>query len=98
MTRQYGPGDGIHEHTTVDGRLIAGRYRLAEQLGSGGMGAVWAGRDTLVDREAALKEAHFPEHLEADGRARAARVERLLREAWAAARIDHPAVVTVHDA
>ena len=59
----------------VDGRLIVGRYRLAEQLGSGGMGAVWAGRDTLVDREVALKEAHFPEHLEADGRARAARVD-----------------------
>ena len=83
--------------TAVDGRLIAGRYRLAEQLGSGGMGAVWAGRDTLVDREVALKEAHFPEHFAADGRARAARVARILREARAAARIDHPAVVTIYD-
>ncbi|MDI5973999.1 hypothetical protein POF50_032440 [Streptomyces sp. SL13] len=83
--------------TAVDGRLIAGRYQLAEQLGSGGMGAVWAGHDTLVRREVALKEAHFPPHLAADGKAGADRVERLLREARAAARIDHPAVVTIHD-
>jgi eukaryotic-like serine/threonine-protein kinase len=44
----------------VEGRLVAGRYRLIRQLGSGGMGAVWAGHDTLVDREIALKEAHHP--------------------------------------
>jgi len=77
----------------AEGLLIAGRYRLAEQLGAGGMGAVWAGHDTLVGREVALKEAH----LAADGRVSAARVERTLREARAAARIGHPAVVTIHD-
>lgn len=81
----------------VDGRLIAGRYRLAGQLGTGGMGAVWAGSDVLVGREVALKEAHFPPHLAADSKACAGRVERMLREARAAARIDHPAVVTIHD-
>ena len=90
---QYGEAQAA----AVDGRLIAGRYRLAGQLGSGGMGAVWAGRDPLVGREVALKEAHFPAHLAADRRARAGRVERMLREARAAARIDHPAVVTIHD-
>ncbi|WNI19950.1 serine/threonine-protein kinase [Actinacidiphila sp. ITFR-21] len=79
----------------VEGRLIAGRYRLAEQLGSGGMGAVWAGSDTLVGRDVALKEALFPPHLAVGVRTR--RVERILREARAAARIDHPAVVTIHD-
>lgn len=69
--------------------LVGGRYRLTERLGAGGMGAVWAGRDTLVDREVAVKEAHATEG--------GPGVERILREARAAARVDHPAVVTVHD-
>jgi serine/threonine protein kinase len=70
-------------------RLIGGRYELAERLGEGGMGAVWAGRDLLVDREVAVKEAYVTD--------RQPRVERVLREARAAARVNHPAVVTIHD-
>ncbi|MDX2700354.1 serine/threonine-protein kinase [Streptomyces ipomoeae] len=70
-------------------RLIGGRYELAERIGEGGMGAVWAGRDLLVDREVAVKEAYVTE--------RQPRVERVLREARAAARVNHPAVVTIHD-
>ncbi|MEE4544044.1 serine/threonine-protein kinase [Streptomyces sp. V4-01] len=81
------------ESAPVDGRLIDKRYRLAEKLGSGGMGAVWIGHDTRFGREVALKEAHF----DADGPDAAARIERIMREARAAARIDHPAVVTIHD-
>ncbi|MFI5808323.1 serine/threonine-protein kinase [Streptomyces sp. NPDC051561] len=80
-------------------RVVGGRYRLTGRLGAGGMGAVWAGRDLLVDRDVALKEAYVPESLPTGGRGSggAAHTERILREARAAARVDHPSVVTVHD-
>ncbi|MBW5421018.1 protein kinase, partial [Streptomyces sp. BG9H] len=77
------------------GRLIAGRYRLLAKLGHGGMGTVWRAKDETVDREVAVKEPRLPDHLPARERANA--FERMRREARAAARLDHPAVVNVHD-
>ncbi|MFJ4975927.1 serine/threonine-protein kinase [Streptomyces coeruleorubidus] len=77
------------------GRLIAGRYRLIAKLGHGGMGTVWRAKDETVDREVAVKEPRVPEHLPERERANA--FERMRREARAAARLDHPAVVDVHD-
>ncbi|MGA4850724.1 serine/threonine-protein kinase [Streptomyces sp. G5(2025)] len=77
------------------GRLIAGRYRLLAKLGHGGMGTVWRAKDETVDREVAVKEPRLPDHLPERERANA--FERMRREARAAARLDHPAVVNVHD-
>ncbi|MFF0188882.1 serine/threonine-protein kinase [Streptomyces sp. NPDC005244] len=77
------------------GRLIAGRYRLLSKLGHGGMGTVWRAKDETVDREVAVKEPRVPDHL--PERERANVYERMRREARAAARLDHPAVVNVHD-
>ncbi|MFG2553552.1 serine/threonine-protein kinase [Streptomyces sp. NPDC048581] len=77
------------------GRLIAGRYRLLAKLGHGGMGTVWRAKDETVDREVAVKEPRVPDHLPERERAKA--FERMRREARAAARLDHPAVVNVHD-
>lgn len=77
------------------GRLVAGRYRLLSKLGHGGMGTVWRARDETVDREVAVKEPRVPDHL--PERERANMFERMRREARAAARLDHPAVVDVHD-
>ncbi|EFL39624.1 serine/threonine-protein kinase [Streptomyces griseoflavus] len=77
------------------GRLIAGRYRLLAKLGHGGMGTVWRAKDETVDREVAVKEPRVPEHLPERERVNAS--ERMRREARAAARLDHPAVVNVHD-
>ncbi|NUR04536.1 MAG: serine/threonine protein kinase [Streptomyces sp.] len=77
------------------GRLVAGRYRLLAKLGHGGMGTVWRAKDETVDREVAVKEPRVPDHLPERERANA--YERMRREARAAARLDHPAVVTVHD-
>ncbi|MFJ3893242.1 serine/threonine-protein kinase [Streptomyces sp. NPDC090083] len=77
------------------GRLIAGRYRLLGKLGHGGMGTVWRAKDETVDREVAVKEPRVPDHLPEREREKA--FERMRREARAAARLDHPAVVNVHD-
>ncbi|MFI0451308.1 serine/threonine-protein kinase [Actinomadura sp. 6N118] len=75
--------------------VLAGRYRLVSRLGSGGMGTVWAAVDEVLRRDVAVKEIQLPEGLSADDR----RVmgERAQREARAAALIDHPNVITVHD-
>ncbi|WNZ09165.1 serine/threonine-protein kinase [Streptomyces sp. 11x1] len=110
------------------GRLVGGRYRLTERVGSGGMGTVWRAVDELVDREVAVKQPKLPGDPygshdlngphgldgphgpygpgcsgspggpgdpEQDARRRAA--NRLYREARAAARVDHPSAVTIHD-
>lgn len=77
------------------GRLIGGRYRLLERLGFGGMGTVWRAHDGVVDRDVAIKEPRVPEQLSAAQRQTVHL--RMQREARAAARIDHPSVVTVHD-
>ncbi|MFG2722255.1 serine/threonine-protein kinase [Streptomyces sp. NPDC048416] len=77
------------------GRLLGGRYRLVGRLGHGGMGTVWRARDEVVDRDVAVKEPRVPDHL--GERERETVHLRMQREARAAARIDHPSVVTVHD-
>ncbi len=60
-----------------------------------GMGTVWRAHDQVVDREVAVKEPRVPEHL--GEREHSTVHQRMQREARAAARIDHPSVVTVHD-
>ncbi|MER6029512.1 protein kinase [Streptomyces sp. NPDC001851] len=78
-----------------EGRLVAGRYRLAEHIGKGGMGTVWRAVDEVLDREVALKQLHAPPHLSAEDLATL--YERTRREARSAARIAHPNVIVVHD-
>ncbi|MFF4342230.1 serine/threonine-protein kinase [Kitasatospora sp. NPDC001540] len=80
------------------GRLIDGRFELLARLGGGGMGLVWRARDTLLEREVALKEVRPPDPamLEADPAAAHELRERVLREARALARLQHPNVVTIH--
>ncbi|WP_063761865.1 serine/threonine-protein kinase [Streptomyces ochraceiscleroticus] len=76
-------------------RVLAGRYRLLDELGRGGMGAVWRARDELLGREVAVKEVRVPRELPAhEERLLYARLER---EGRAAARIAHRNVVTVFD-
>ncbi|MBL1095415.1 serine/threonine-protein kinase [Streptomyces coffeae] len=77
------------------GRVVGERYRLVSRLGHGGMGTVWRAQDQVMDREVAVKEPRVPDHLPDSERQTVYR--RMEREARAAARIDHPSVVTVHD-
>lgn len=69
-----------------------GPYRLLRQIGEGGMGVVWLAREDALDRDVAVKILRT----ELDRSAEA--TERLKREAQAAARINHPSVVTVFGA
>lgn len=78
-----------------EGRLVAGRYRLIERIGRGGMGTVWRARDEVLARQVAVKRLHVSPQLDAEELA--LRHERTTREAQAAARINHPNVVSVHD-
>ncbi|WP_405768750.1 protein kinase [Actinacidiphila glaucinigra] len=78
------------------GRLVAGRYRLVERIGRGGMGTVWRAEDELLGRAVAVKRLHPPQpHLQDDELETL--FERTRREARSAARISHPNVVVVHD-
>ncbi|CAG7600165.1 serine/threonine-protein kinase [Actinacidiphila bryophytorum] len=79
-----------------EGRLIAGRYRLMERIGRGGMGTVWRAEDELLDRQVAVKKLHPPQPHMPDEEL-ATLFERTRREARAAARISHPNVIVVHD-
>jgi eukaryotic-like serine/threonine-protein kinase len=78
----------------IAGRLISGRYRLQEPIGRGAMGIVWRGRDELLDREVAVKEVRAAMTTAAGSQEI---YRRTLREAKAAARLNHPGVVKVFD-
>ncbi|MER5404881.1 serine/threonine-protein kinase [Streptomyces sp. NPDC002769] len=79
----------------MQGLLLAGRYRLVESIGSGGMGRVWRAHDEVLHRAVAVKELTAALYVtETD---RAVLLARTHAEARAAARINHSAVVTVHD-
>ncbi|MEU5880268.1 serine/threonine-protein kinase [Spirillospora sp. NPDC047279] len=77
------------------GLVLATRYRLVSELGSGANGTVWRGHDELLDRAVAIKELRLPEDLSEDDRVVFYR--RTLREARAPAQLRSPAIVEVYD-
>jgi serine/threonine protein kinase len=71
--------------------MFRNRYRLEAELGHGGMGVVYRAHDTLLERDVAVKILSNST-LGTEGRA------RMLREAQAAARLNHPNIVSIYDA
>lgn len=74
--------------------LIAGRYRLVEPVGHGGIGRVWRARDELLDRDVAVREIPLPaqpplEHADL--------LAAAMGEARAAARLDDPGAAAIYD-
>ncbi|MEV7835244.1 protein kinase [Streptomyces subrutilus] len=72
------------------GTTVAGRYRLAEAIGSGGMGTVWRAEDLQEGHTVALKIITL-------GEGDAVREAAFRRETRVAMRLSHPHVVAVHD-
>ena len=74
---------------------LVGRYVVLARLGAGGMGVVYTAYDPELDRKVALKLLH--PRLDADPRVTGEARGRLVREAQALARLNHPHIVAIHD-
>ncbi|MEV6428229.1 protein kinase [Nocardia sp. NPDC051463] len=82
-------------NTMTSDRLIAGRYRITDPIGTGAMGVVWRGTDVRLRRTVAVKQL-----LLAPGLSQSAAIEarlRAMREGRIAARLHHPNAITVFD-
>ncbi|HZJ65658.1 MAG TPA: serine/threonine-protein kinase [Kofleriaceae bacterium] len=78
-----------------EGRQHIGRYEVIKTIGKGAMGVVYKARDPLLDRVVAVKTIMSPQGQ--GRRVRSAFLERFQREAKAAAKMQHPAIVTIFD-
>src|SRR5256885_16303004 len=71
--------------------MLGGRYRLLDELGSGGMAVVWRARDEVLGRDVAVKL--LADDLATDVASRA----RIQAEAQAIAQLSHPDITAIHD-
>jgi len=83
--------DKTQSYTSLTKDTIVGHYRIVEKIGAGGMGEVYLGEDTQLDRKVALK--FLPHHLCQVKDCRA----RFKREALAAAKLSHPSIIHVYE-
>jgi serine/threonine protein kinase len=96
-TERFCPKDGmaLHwqagAHTDLVGSVIADRYHVREQLGSGGMGRVYLAEHVRMGRQCAIKVLHPSMASDAEA------ISRFNREAANASRIDHPNVAAIYD-
>lgn len=91
MTDQNTDNDRTKTHAILTTGSVVLQYRIVEKIGAGGMGEVYLADDTKLGRRVALK--FLPAHLAENADVRA----RFTREAQAAAKLDHPNIVTIHE-
>jgi len=91
MAFEHDESDITRSHIQLASDTIIGHYRIIEKIGAGGMGEIYLARDTELNRNVALK--FLPPYFCEDVDCRA----RFKREAQAAAKLDHPNIVTVHE-
>lgn len=77
---------------TSAGDLVASRYRIERLLGQGAMGQVWLAQDELLHRQVAIKQLLLDPTT-----GQGSDVDRAVREARLASRLNHPNAVAVHD-
>jgi serine/threonine-protein kinase len=94
-TRLRGEAPPGLQFTGEEGRHHIGRYEVIKTIGKGAMGVVYKARDPLLDRVVAVKTIMSPQGQ--GRRVRSAFLERFQREAKAAAKMQHPAIVTIFD-
>jgi hypothetical protein len=85
--------DGRRGSGSAQGELVLDRYRLLRRLGTGGMGVVWEAHDEHLGRDVAVKRVPVDAQ-QPGGKAG----QRAAREALAAARLGHPAIVALYEA
>ena len=78
-------------HSLPKGSLFANKYRISGEIGRGGMGVVFKAEDTKLKRPVALKLLPFELLYSPEAK------ERFIREAQAAAALDHPNICTVYE-
>ncbi len=83
--------ESIHTGAPTAGTLVAGRYRLDELAGTGGMAQVWAATDTVLGRRVAVKILHS--HLRGNEEV----LRRFRQEGMLAAKLTDPSIVAVYD-
>ncbi len=81
----------LQQPTTLEEPQWMGRFRLLGRVGQGGFGSVWRARDTQLQREVALKVPHSSFLSSSDY------LERIQREARAAAQLRHPGIVRLYE-
>jgi len=91
MNRESFDDDKTRNHIVLAKGTMVSHYRIIEKIGAGGMGEVYLAEDTKLKRQVALK--FLPPHLCQDEECRA----RFKREAQAAAKLNHPNIVTIHE-
>jgi serine/threonine protein kinase len=84
-------GEIVTEHHQIVRGQFLNHYQIIRNLGAGGMGEVYLAQDTKLNRKVALKILHG--NLVSDKQAR----RRLLREAQAAALLDHPNICSIYE-
>ncbi len=91
MAGDFEQNDDTHTYVPLTRGMMVGHYRIIEKIGAGGMGEVYLAEDTKLKRQVALKFMPLPYSTDPDAR------ERFKREAQAAAVLNHPNIVTIHE-